>query len=962
MKVGQLGFTGGEFSYPMYGRPDDSAYAYGLSRARNFLIRPQGTIRSRPGFEFVTEAKYPTRKVRLIPFQFSSIDTAVIEMGHHYMRFMVNGAVVLDNDGSVYEIETPYNEADLFAIHYDQSADVMTFAHTSYSPMTLKRYGAADWRLEQLDLSIKISPPTGVIASPYYPEGSSTSGSFGYKEEDKDRVTSTYCVTALDDDGNESERSQTTSCKGNYYITGAYNTIFWNAVPGATRYKVYRESGGIYGFIGETDGVSIKDDNINADTTKTPPTYAKFFSAVGGIKLVEVLDGGSGYAENAVYYTLPETLRIPCFYGWKVLKNDSESISTEDAADLPETLDITITVQESDGSYPIPVTVQAALNKPTANRSFYAYYCNFQTQAGQASLYWMAINLEANSHRYLNPLVIASSPTVSGFTLERNAPWVYEGSDDDFVGGLLENNIKSQNQAAQNAKSVTDQMFDTGVSVTAFKKYTNQDIPATSDGETILNISDETGSGASLNAVVRDGVITGVKVTASGKDYTNPTVTATGGKGSGATFKVTLFTGEEIQAPGALGLFEQRRWFAGTNERPLIIIATKSGTTDEMSRHYPTQLVDDCIVAQAETRDANRILHLMPLQDLIMFTSSAEWRISSSEGGAITPTNISVKPQSYYGSTEIQPVIASNQCLYCTARGGHVREMGYSRDVYGYLSSDISIRATHLFDGYKINDMCYLKAPFPRLVCVSSGGFICNCTYMPEQSLQAWSSFTTDGSFESCASIPEGGDDGEDSLYVVVCRNVQGQVKRYIERMGIIENNTNEALGLDSCLIGDFATPQSVVAGLQHLEGKTVGAFCDGVSYKDLVVKDGQVSLPVAAAHIVVGLPIDYQAVTLPFITQMQAYGKGRVKAISKVYLQIIHNGALSVGVTDGMQVDVKQDFLNRYSDEVVENEIKEVACVVRGKWDEMGQMMIKHTDFAPIEITSWSADVELGG
>lgn len=949
MKAAQLGFIGGEFSYPMYGRPDDSSYAYGVGRARNFLIRPQGTIRSRPGFEFVTEAKYPSRKCRLIPFQYSAVDTVVIEMGHRYMRFMVNGAVVLNDKDQPYEISTPYNEADLFSVHYDQSADVMTFAHTSYSPMTLKRYGPNDWRLEALDLGMKINPPKNVKASAYYPDvedGENNKGSFGYEEEDKDRVTSTYCVTAVDSDGNESERSETATTKGNFYITGAYNTISWSAVSGASRYKVYRETGGIYGFIGETESTSIKDDNIAPDTTVTPPSYADFFSASGGIKQVTVTNGGSGYFENQSYYSLPAALRIPVIYGWSVEAETPADTGTEEepapAVEPPASLSLTLTASESDGSFPVSGTVSLTLN---AEKNFYVPDNVVSVGASPYTGSYISVTLAASSHRYLNPKVFLQSPSVTGFTLSYEPqPGVSDAAS--MAGG---------SQAAK------DMLSASGAGLAQISAYTGQGLAPISTGNTTLTVTDSTGTGASLRPIISDGVITGVIVASAGQGYTKPTVTASGG-GSGAKFSVALFSGDEIQAPGALGLFEQRRWFAGTGERPLSIIATKSGTTDEMSRHYPNQNVDDCIVVQAETRDANRILHLVPLQDLIMFTGTAEWRISASDGGAITPINISVKPQSYYGCTEVQPVIASNQCLYATARGGHIREMGYSRDVYGYLSSDISVRATHLFDGYKIDDMCYMKAPFPRLACVSSSGLIANCTYMPEQSLQAWSSFSTDGVFESCVSIPEGGDDGEDSLYVVVRRVIEGQVVRYIERMGIIEDNSDMSLCLDSCLIGQFSSPQRVIAGLDHLEGKTVGAQCDGVSVKDLTVKNGQVTLPKAASNIVIGLPIDYSVLTLPFITQIQGYAKGRVKNIGKVYVQVIYDGELSAGPTDGQQVTLTGEWLNRYTDEPSEPAIREISAVMRGKWSELTQMLIKHTDYKPVEITSWAADVEVGG
>jgi hypothetical protein len=47
---------------------------------------------------------------------------------------------------NIYEIPNPYAAADLFDIHYVQSADVLTLVHPSYAPLELRRYGATNWQ------------------------------------------------------------------------------------------------------------------------------------------------------------------------------------------------------------------------------------------------------------------------------------------------------------------------------------------------------------------------------------------------------------------------------------------------------------------------------------------------------------------------------------------------------------------------------------------------------------------------------------------------------------------------------------------------------------------------------------------------------------------------------------------------------------------------------------------------
>ena len=93
----------------------------------------------------------------------------------------------------------------------------------------------------------------------------------------------------------------------------------------------------------------------------------------------------------------------------------------------------------------------------------------------------------------------------------------------------------------------------------------------------------------------------------------------------------------------------------------------------------------DRIKFRVAAREANTIRHIVPLTQLILLTSSAEWRVTSVNSDAITPTSISVKPQSYVGASNVQPVIVNNSLVYAAARGGHVRELGYSWQANGFI-------------------------------------------------------------------------------------------------------------------------------------------------------------------------------------------------------------------------------------------------------------------------------------
>ena len=119
--------------------------------------------------------------------------------------------------------------------------------------------------------------------------------------------------------------------------------------------------------------------------------------------------------------------------------------------------------------------------------------------------------------------------------------------------------------------------------------------------------------------------------------------------------------------------------------------------------------------------------------------------------------------------------------VYCAARGGHVRELGYNWQANGFITGDLSLRSPHLFDNFTITDMALAKAPIPLVWFVSSSGKLIGLTYVPEQTIGAWHQHDTDGVFESVATVSEGNDD---VLYAVINRIVNGNSVRYVERMG----------------------------------------------------------------------------------------------------------------------------------------------------------------------------------
>jgi hypothetical protein len=165
---------------------------------------------------------------------------------------------------------------------------------------------------------------------------------------------------------------------------------------------------------------------------------------------------------------------------------------------------------------------------------------------------------------------------------------------------------------------------------------------------------------------------------------------------------------------------------------------------------------------------------------MLLLTSGGEFRVTPINSDAITPTSISIRSQSYIGAGFAQPVIVNQAAVFAAARGGHLREIGFSAQAQSYVTGDISLRASHLFDGQTIRCLSYEKAPVPIVWSVSDSGYMPAITYVPEEGIGGWHWHDTDGTIESMTVVTESGDD---AVYVAVLRTVNGSEVRYIERM-----------------------------------------------------------------------------------------------------------------------------------------------------------------------------------
>lgn len=145
-------FTAGELAPALWARSDLTKYNSGVRILENFRVQPYGGVSKRNGTKFIQRVKSTQgARCRLIPFQFSLDDSYMLEFGDLYVRFYRDGAPVLNTNGTVYEIVSPYSISELASLSYTQSADVLFLVCPTKRPYELARSAPLDWNFEAFD-------------------------------------------------------------------------------------------------------------------------------------------------------------------------------------------------------------------------------------------------------------------------------------------------------------------------------------------------------------------------------------------------------------------------------------------------------------------------------------------------------------------------------------------------------------------------------------------------------------------------------------------------------------------------------------------------------------------------------------------------------------------------------------------------------------------------------------------
>ena len=873
----QASFNSGEWAPSLNARVDMQKYHSAAALLENFFVDYRGGASTSPGTKYIIQAYKSATAVRLIPFQASFTVGYVLEFGDFYIRFINNGAPVLEatktisgatqaNPAAIVATAHGYTTGDWvyitgvvgmtqlngkyykvvvtgangFTLTDLNGVAINSTAYTAYSSAgtaariytIVSPYAAADLAKIKFAQNVNVL----VLCHPSYnPQiltlitatnwtlsvvviGSTLAAPLSVVSASTLAVGTVnygYIVTAVDSNGQESSISAVTALANltDLRTIPGTNTVGWASVPGAQSYNVY----------------------------KADPVYGAPVNAGAAYGFIGNCTGVS-FADSNI------------------------------ALDFSQT-------------------------PPIAQNPFQG--------AGVAS-----VTVGTPGTYTAVPTVTIGGAPAGGLTATASAVLHVTGTPTVVSGGAGPNifNVGDAVNFGNSVVAIVAAIDGSGY-VTAFQPITfpGSNPGSIGSGTTPTNPVQQITTYIPALAVTANLVwgVAAVTVLSPGAGYTSPpSVTFS----TGAATATAVLTPTSAGNPTVVSFFQQRMVLAAQPNAPQTFYMSQPGSYYNFNISKPIQ-PDDSIVGSIVAAQLNEIKGMVPVPTgLMMLTSQANWLINGgSAQQAITPADATANAHSFVGSSDLQPIVSNFDVLFVQSKGSFVRDLTFNFYANIFTGTDISVLASHLFYGYTLLEWCWAQEPFKIVWVVRNDGVMLSLTFLKEQEFIGWTHRTTTGLFKSVATVTEAVSFGSvDAVYTVVERVINGNTVKYIERMAerIFPNGAKDAWCVDAGLQYSGA-PATSFSGGEHLAGATVTGLADGVVIPPFVMPvSGNFNLP-SASKVTIGLAFLPKLQTLAIDTGEPTI-QGKMKMIPSVTVRVAETLGLSIGATFATVVPMK--------------------------------------------------------
>jgi len=798
-------FNNGAVSPLMESRSDFQKYQSSCRLLENMIALTQGPVTRRPGTQYIAMAG-DANGIILLPFEYSTEDAYILELGKEYMRFYRSGAQIIDPCTSTpYQITTPFKQSDLSniqVVHNDNTAYLVDGEHP---PQKLTRTSHTNWTIKDADI---------------------TTGPF------QDAIPNNTITLTPTGDVNVVDANITIiASSGTFFAPDA------NYVPSLTA----------NGYFSGLSGISKTVTVLKNQTLKV--TISNW-----GVDLNYLLQ--TSY-DNVTWST------VTTYTGsvW----NYTTSIETHNIAYYRVSFTSTITRRRgATASYSL---VTSPYSNGTINQLYVDSIWQINQRRAETAVLKGKMTSDANS--------VSSIYFTGGYSFTTTATSTFDGTV------ILQRSTNNGNTwtnalAPVNSSSISNpsEIEKSG----AIYRVHSEGITGGSV-RYVFTVQDLFNHGVVRITSIADGSRAYAKVLAP---LLNTTATSNWREGYWSNYRGwprTVSFHQQRLVFGGSTSFPQMLWFGAQNSNNFLDFTEGTLATDAFNMSLAGQ---------------NPIQWLLSQDYLFIGTTGSVGRYGE-QGAAITPTSPSYREQSKAGSSNIPAQLAGDAMLYIERGNRKVREFAYNLSMDKYTAPDLTVLSENITES-GVRSAVFQQRPSPTYWCILNNGDIATLTYFREQEVVAWSRQKTDGLFESAAVIHGA---SEDEVWFSVARTIGGATTRYIEQFKPIDWGTdpNDCWFVDSGL-SYSGSATSVFGGLNHLIGKTVAVYADGVILPSVVVNSlGEVTIARLAGKVTIGLPYTSKMETMPMVLDQPGQSTTSMnKRINAINFDFYNTGYVQYG------------------------------------------------------------------
>ena len=335
--------------------------------------------------------------------------------------------------------------------------------------------------------------------------------------------------------------------------------------------------------------------------------------------------------------------------------------------------------------------------------------------------------------------------------------------------------IRKSRQNAQVVSAIT-QANPAVVTYTGSDSFSNGDTVYISGGTGMTEINDREFVVAGLNAGANTFQLSGI----DSSGYAAYT-------GGGIVRRVVSSPAPFLSAgnyPGAVGFYERRLYYGGSDNFPNTLYGSMAGEVDEFTLQINTAAgsrPEDDEGIEYQIFGATKIEWLKGTDKFMAIGANNDVLLAS--GGiddVITPSSISIKPTNSFGAADLNAVGRGSLLYYLQSDTETMRSFEYSFEQDRYVPVNRNEVADHITNS-GIKQFDYLEANNDVLWAVKNNGDLIGMTASSTESISGWHGHSTYGDFISNATLTR--PKKESQLWACIARTINGATQYSIEFM-----------------------------------------------------------------------------------------------------------------------------------------------------------------------------------